>query len=134
MDEQDQIAAAERLGYPYLVYRDHLGSQQVLSLQETWERITIGRGAGTDLALAWDSEVSRVHAELTRLGEDWVLVDDGLSSNGTFVNGERIERRRRLFDGDELRFGETDVRFRAPLQAIDATEIVQTPVPKPPAS
>lgn len=125
-EQSDQITAAERLGYPYLVYTDHLGHEQVLSLPESWERLTVGRGAGTDLALAWDSEVSRVHAELVRLGEDWVVVDDGLSRNGTFVNGERIERRRRLVDGDDLRVGDTEIRYRAPLQADDRTEVVPT--------
>jgi pSer/pThr/pTyr-binding forkhead associated (FHA) protein len=124
--QSDKIAAAERIGYPYLIYDDHLGHQQVLSLEDGWERVTVGRGAGTDLPLAWDSEVSRVHAELVRLGEDWVVVDDGLSRNGTFVNGELIERRRRLLDGDKLRFGDTDVRFRAPLQADDLTEVAPT--------
>ena len=45
-----------------------------------------------------------------------MLVDDGLSRNGTYVNGERLAGRRRLRDGDALRFGETFVQFRAPLQ------------------
>ena len=39
----------------------------------------------------------------------WVLVDDGLSSNGTFVNGERLNGTRRLDDGDTIRFGTTTV-------------------------
>lgn len=61
-----------------------------------------------------DEEVSRVHAELARVGEDWTLVDDGLSSNGSWVNGERLLGRRRLQDGDLVRFGATMVRFRDP--------------------
>ena len=39
--------------------------------------------------LTWDPDASRVHAELVRLADAWVVVDDGLSRNGTFVNGER---------------------------------------------
>jgi pSer/pThr/pTyr-binding forkhead associated (FHA) protein len=66
--------------------------------------------------LGWDAEVSRVHAQLEPVGRDWVLVDDGLSRNGTFVNGERTAGRRRLRDGDRICFGETVVRFQAPLQ------------------
>ena len=31
-----------------------------------------------------------MHAELIRMGADWILCDDGLSHNGTFVNGERV--------------------------------------------
>jgi pSer/pThr/pTyr-binding forkhead associated (FHA) protein len=42
------------------------------------------------------------------------VIDDGLSRNGTYVNGERIAGRRRLRDGDRLCFGETPVLFRAP--------------------
>ena len=34
---------------------------------------------------------------------DWTVVDDGLSRNGTYVNGERIHGRRRLVDGDTPR-------------------------------
>ncbi len=132
--ERDRVQEVERLGVPYLLYRDHLGAMRALSLEDTWEKITVGRGAGTDLALAWDSEVSRVHAELLRIGDDWVLVDDGLSSNGTFVNGDKIEGRRRLFDGDSLRFGDTDVDFRAPLQAPDATMVLSNPPLPPPDS
>jgi hypothetical protein len=55
----------------------------VLSLQDGWDRVTVGRGAAADVSLPWDSEVSRVHAELLRLGDDWAVVDDGLSGNGT---------------------------------------------------
>jgi hypothetical protein len=41
------------------------------------------------------------------VGDDWALVDDGLSRNGSFVNGLRITGRRRLMDGDTLRIGKT---------------------------
>ena len=64
--------------------------------------------------LDWDDQVSRLHARFERVGDAWVLVDDGLSSNGTFVNGERVSGRRRLNDGDTLRFGTTTITFRAP--------------------
>ncbi len=43
-----------------------------------------------------------------------MLVDDGLSRNGSVVNGERLRQRRRLIDGDVMRFGDTSVVFRAP--------------------
>ena len=55
-----------------------------------------------------------MHAELERVGEEWALADDGLSRNGSFVNGERVAGRRRLDDGDALRFGDTPVLYRAP--------------------
>ena len=47
-----------------------------------------------------------------RVGGEWTLIDDGLSKNGSFVNGERTRGRRRLQDGDLLVFGVTSVRFR----------------------
>ena len=47
-------------------------------------------GPRNEVALDWDSEVSRVHAALERAGEEWTLVDDGLSHNGTYVGGERV--------------------------------------------
>ena len=75
----------------------------------------VGRQPGLDLVLAWDEEVSRVHARLERAGDSWTLVDDGLSRNGSFVNGERLAGRRRLEPGDRLRFGRTEAVFRAPL-------------------
>jgi pSer/pThr/pTyr-binding forkhead associated (FHA) protein len=43
-----------------------------------------------------------------------MLVDDGLSRNGSIVNGERLRQRRRLVNGDVLRFGDTLVVYRAP--------------------
>jgi len=72
-------------------------------------RVTIGRRPTCDVALAGDDEVSRLHAELIRLGDDWVVHDDGLSRNGTFVNGERVRGRRRLSVGDVIAVGTTSI-------------------------
>lgn len=121
---QSQLAEAERRGDPYLVYSDGHGDQRVLSLPDTWDRVTIGRGLGADVSLPWDGEVSRVHAELVRLGDDWVVVDDGLSRNGTFVGPERVSGRRRLTDGDEVRVGSTTIAYRDPFEAPDPTRAV----------
>jgi pSer/pThr/pTyr-binding forkhead associated (FHA) protein len=126
-EETPEVAQARRLGNPYLVYADARGRQQVLSLLDDWSEITIGRGMGTDVILAWDEGVSRVHAQIERLADAWVVVDDGLSRNGTFVNGERVERRRRLVDGDELRIGGTTIRFHAPMEAPDQTVVESRP-------
>ena len=48
-----------------------------------------------------------MHAALERAGEEWTLVDDGLSHNGTYVGGERVTGRRRLRDGDVIAIGAT---------------------------
>lgn len=105
---------AERRGTPFLLYRDDQGRQAIAALEPGHATLTIGRRADNDVALVWDAEVSRVHAQLEPVGRDWALVDDGLSRNGTYVNGERVTGRRRLRDGDRLCFGETAVLFRAP--------------------
>jgi DNA-binding CsgD family transcriptional regulator len=113
---------AERLGRPFLVYRDGEGEQQLLGIAEGVESLWVGRSESADLNLAWDGEVSGLHAQLEMVGLECTLVDDGLSRNGSFVNGERVSGRRRLRDGDTLRFGRTGVLFRAP--ADGATETV----------
>src|SRR5512133_2644051 len=104
---------AERRGRPFLVFRDGDGAQRLLDLAGT-ERISIGRGAGNELSLSWDTEVSRLHAELEALAGEWTVTDDGLSRNGTFVNGSRISGRTRLRDGDLLRVGQTSIAYRRP--------------------
>lgn len=112
---QAQIAL-EREGAPFLVYRAAGGEQVRPSLQER-NRLTIGRDAGVDIALDDDAQVSRLHAELELIGGSWVIEDDGLSTNGTFVNDERVGSRRRLADRDLIRVGDTGILFRDPAAA-----------------
>ena len=104
---------AERRGRPFLVFRDGDGAQRLLDLIGN-ERLSIGRGAGNELSLPWDTEVSRLHAELEAIAGEWTVSDDGLSRNGTFVNGTRISGRTRLRDGDLLRVGQTSIAYRRP--------------------
>src|SRR3954471_5476106 len=99
---------------PFLVYRDGGGHQQLVALESRRERLTVGRGQQTDLWLDWDTQASRLHAAFERLGGDWTVVDDGLSRNGTYVNGDRVEGRRRLSDGDVVRCGNTELLFQTP--------------------
>jgi hypothetical protein len=110
---QEQIKA-ERRGRPFLVYRDAGDAQRLLVIEEGIESLWIGRSGSADVNLAWDPEVSSLHAQLELIGLECTLVDDGLSRNGSFVNGERVGGRRRLRDGDTLRFGRTGVIYRAP--------------------
>lgn len=105
---------AERSGRPFLLYQDRDDRQHVFVFEPGSVNASVGREPPSDLLLGWDNEVSRRHARFERVQEDWVLVDDGLSSNGTFVNGERVSGRRRLNDGDSLRFGTTTMAFRSP--------------------
>jgi pSer/pThr/pTyr-binding forkhead associated (FHA) protein len=105
---------AEREGLPFLIFRDGEGRHHILVLGEQADRLSLGRRSSADVALTWDEGVSRLHAELRRIGEDWTLVDDGLSRNGSFVNGELVRGQRRLHDGDALRLGGVVLVFRKP--------------------
>jgi S1-C subfamily serine protease len=58
-----------------------------------------------------DLDVSTRHAEIRAVGDGYVLVDIG-STNGTYVNGVRIARERRLESGDEIAFGEFGPKVR----------------------
>ncbi len=116
------LLEAERDGGAFLAYKDSAGQLQLETL-EGRDRLTIGRVENTDLALTWDPEVSRSHAQLELMGNDWTVVDDGLSRNGSFVNGERVSGRRRLQDGDMMRIGRTSMLFRAPASGADSTVV-----------
>jgi DNA-binding CsgD family transcriptional regulator len=116
--ELKERLAAERQGVPFLILRDGDAAQVLVALPEDGPPTrTIGRAAECDIALPWDAQVSRVHAELVCVGRDWAIDDGGLSRNGTYVNGQRIAERRRLRDGDTLRFGATAMVFRRPSDA-----------------
>lgn len=112
--ELKQRLEAEAAGWPFLIYRDAT-SQQILTLAEGTQRATVGRGGDVDIGLDFDENVSRLHAELERIGGQWTVSDDGLSRNGSFVNDHRVSGRRRLRDGDVMRFGSTLVEFKAPI-------------------
>ena len=99
---------------PFLVIAEADGGRTIVPLASEAERITVGRRSAADVALTADDEVSRLHAELVRVDSEWTLVDDGLSANGSYVNDQRVYGRRRLRDGDVLRFGQTTVVFRRP--------------------
>ncbi|HKI93002.1 MAG TPA: FHA domain-containing protein [Gaiellaceae bacterium] len=72
--------------------------------------LTIGRGGQNDLALEGDEFSSARHARVEPL-PDGVWAYDLGSTNGTYVNGERLDGARRLVPGDVLRVGETDLRY-----------------------
>ena len=81
---------AEATGIPFLYWLDDDGEQHVVMLPPDRTRVTIGRREQSDVPLTWDGEVSRAHALLEPIGEEWTLIDDGLSRNGSFVNGSRV--------------------------------------------
>jgi hypothetical protein len=74
------------------------------------ERVVVGRGSEADLRIN-DPGVSRLHAELRLEDAGDLVVEDLGSTNGTLVDGQRIERTR-LHDGATVRVGHTDLVVR----------------------
>ena len=113
-DDLEARRDAEKRGEPFLLMRDDKGAQRIVELDEGAGSVTVGRRPEADVPLAWDPEVSRLHAELEFKAGEWTLCDDGFSQNGTYVNGLRIHGRRRLMDGDLMRIGQTSIAFCDP--------------------
>jgi hypothetical protein len=107
--------AAEQLGERFLVYRDEKGRQVIHTLGGNHPTVTVGRRQEADIAIPWDPELSRLHAELELHAGEWTIADDGLSQNGTWVNGLRLAGRRRLNDGDLVRVGRTLIAYCDPV-------------------
>jgi len=85
-----------------------LGEGDVVVLDSN--AMTIGRGQTNDLTIPEDEYASTRHARIEPR-RDGIWVEDIGSTNGTFVNGIRLTRERRLAPGDVVRVGETDLRF-----------------------
>ncbi len=106
------------LGKPLIHYHNPEGTLEILPLAASGE-IVIGRQPGSGITLDWDRSVSRVHAILRPVGLRWTIEDDGLSRNGTFVNGGRVKTARHLENGDAILIGSTQLMFRAPEKTFD---------------
>lgn len=109
---------------PYLSHWDDTGRQQCWVLPTDGRAMTIGRSAATDVCVGWDTKASRVHATMQRIAGEWTVEDDGLSRNGTFVNGVRLTRRIRLRDRDRILVGGTVLTYCCPTQATGQQTVV----------
>jgi pSer/pThr/pTyr-binding forkhead associated (FHA) protein len=87
---------------------------EVLSAGQEYElnssALTVGRGGQNDVSIEGDEFASARHVRIEPR-RDGVWVSDLGSTNGTFVNGVRIDRPRKLAQGDVVRVGETELRF-----------------------
>lgn len=117
------MLAAERAGEPFLAFRDEQGCLSLFVLGRDPRTSTVGRRGEMDLSIAWDGQVSGLHAELLCLGGEWTIADDGLSTNGTFVDGQRISGRQRLRDGNRIRVGGTILAYNAAQPATAGTTV-----------
>ena len=78
--------------------------------RSTPRRCCVGRGSGNDVNLARDEYASSNHARVEPR-RDGVWVEDVGSTNGTYLNGIRLTRAKRLTPGDIVRVGETELRY-----------------------
>jgi len=74
-------------------------------------RNLIGRLSDCRIVIS-DGNTSRHHAEMHRSGSGFVISDLG-STNGTYLNGERLTADRRVNDGDIITVGSVNLRFEA---------------------
>jgi FHA domain len=89
----------------------------------------LGRDASADVTVP-DPAVSRRHARIYR-GADAVWMEDLGSTNGTYINGDRLTVPYRLRDGDEIKLGNTQAIFHDASSAPDATEVIAVPGVRP---
>lgn len=93
-----------------------IGRLRLLGKEETREYLIaevdryIGRDAGNDIVID-DAEMSAQHAKIWFEGQGF-WVEDLRSTNGTFVNGERLREPTRLRDEDLLKMGRTLLKFK----------------------
>jgi sigma-B regulation protein RsbU (phosphoserine phosphatase) len=79
--------------------------------------VSIGRASECTIPVR-DRYLSRKHAEIIAVGNNWVLKDLG-SANGTYLNGARVEKDVRLSSGDRIRLGDTEIVFVTSEQTTD---------------
>jgi hypothetical protein len=130
--ELKQMLALERTGAPFLAMRDGDGGLYVVALDLLASELSLGRRDGMDVSLPWDAEVSGLHAELRRFGEEWTVADDGLSRNGTFLNGAKVSGRQRLRPGDRLLVGRTIIAYCQKAAESSETTVASGDLPEPP--
>jgi pSer/pThr/pTyr-binding forkhead associated (FHA) protein len=121
---------------PRATRRTHASGGRLVSLVDgreyaiPAEGLVIGRDASCDVVVP-TAEVSRRHAQIAPSSEGYVLKDT--STNGVFVNGERVSVTQTLGRGDIVRVGNEDFRFYADL-VVDATPPDVTPTPAEPTA
>ena len=100
--------AARELGRLVVVASPTFQDGEIFTLDS--HPLTIGRAVNNDVSMPDDEYASGRHARFEPR-RDGVYIEDIGSTNGTFVNGIRLTRERKLTPGDIVRVGETDLRF-----------------------
>jgi predicted component of type VI protein secretion system len=94
--------------------------------------VNIGRAEFNDIVIA-DPSVSTSHAKLQRREDIWILADLG-STNGTFVEGERLSGEVALGPGTTVKFGEVAMLFEpldetVPVRRSSGTQVLSATLP-----
>jgi len=87
------------------------GVEFVVDLDVGGEWIMIGWWLGNEVVFDWDFEVLCVYVVFECFGDEWMVVDDGLSRNGIYVNGECVTLCYWLHDGDVILIGGMLIAF-----------------------
>ena len=111
---------AERTAMPFVYWRDGDGQLQILVLGPDRGQVTVGRRENHGIPLPWDTQVSRLHATIELVGEDWTVVDEN-STNGSWVNGSRIHGRQPLHHKEHMTFGGTRIDYHGPVSGSVST-------------
>ncbi len=93
---------------PYLAFNLNDGNEFIFDLLE--ERLSLGRNPRNEIVID-NNQISSFHAEFARQPGGAYVLTDLKSSNGTYVNGRRVESAE-LKPGDKVRFGQLEARFR----------------------
>jgi FHA domain len=104
----EPVRSAERTGRLVVVKSPDLDEGSDFGLDSA--QLTIGRGRQNDIEIRSDEYASARHARFEPR-RDGVWVQDLGSTNGTYLNGTKLDRPRRLTRGDIVRVGETDLKY-----------------------
>jgi hypothetical protein len=104
-----QVAPRRERGRGRLVVTQSPELPQGMSIEIAHELVA-GRADGVDIALPADGYASSRHARFVR-GNDTDAVEDLRSTNGTYVNGDRVDGARALLPGDIVTIGQTQLTY-----------------------
>jgi two-component system, cell cycle response regulator len=116
--EKTDLSEKANTSEPYLIQISGRDTGMMFNL--TGRTVKIGRDPTCEVSVD-DPHVSRFHAEITHPNESDIVIKDMGSTNGVFVNGQRLEHPHALVDGDKILVG-TRLYFRFTYQdAVDQT-------------
>ena len=99
--------------------------------QDLENELVIGRSADGFGTLQGDPEISRRHAQISRTDEGRLYISDLGSTNGTFVNGNKIEGSAWLSPGDVVKVGQSTLKVGGGVADAGATRIADSPTSAP---